>query len=53
MAKFGYTCGCGWKLTRGKRTRRQYAEAKEVHAMKKEVGGAGCEILLDELARGG
>ena len=32
MAKFGYTCQCGWRLTRGKKTRKQYAVAKQAHA---------------------
>ena len=36
MAKFGYTCGCGWRLNRGvgvnQLTRKEYAKAKRNHA---------------------
>ena len=40
--KYGYTCTCGWRLDRGNLTRREYAGAKEVHAVK-------CEALQKEL----
>lgn len=43
--KKGYICGCGWKLARvGKR--RDYAHAKELHAVK-------CELMKAELKRSG
>jgi len=36
MAKFGYTCRCGWRLNRGtganQLTRKEYAKAKRDHA---------------------
>ena len=42
MAKYGYTCQCGWRLNRGKLTRRMYAGDKRIHALK-------CEALAKEL----
>lgn len=53
MAKFGYVCKCGWKLSRVGRTRKTYAEAKRLHA----YGDANnpnlkpCKHLADELNR--
>jgi len=43
--KYGYTCQCGWKLTRGHQTRGQYAAEKAQHA------NSGCEALQKELER--
>ena len=41
MAKYGYTCQCGWRLNRTG-TRRVYAGDKRIHALK-------CEALAKEL----
>jgi hypothetical protein len=43
MAKYGYTCQCGWHLNRTG-TRRGYAQAKKDHA-------ATCEALAKELEK--
>jgi hypothetical protein len=52
MAKFGYICKCGWRLTRGLKTRKQYARAKREHAAGDEFAGfPPCKFLADELAR--
>lgn len=57
MAKFGYTCACGWSLTRGTKTRPQYAKAKRNHANGvRESADAmhqpkPCDFLLKELSR--
>jgi hypothetical protein len=45
MAKYGYTCTCGWRLNRTG-TRRGYAWEKEKHA-------ATCKALSEELKRSG
>jgi hypothetical protein len=45
MAKHGYSCTCGWKLTRTG-TRRGYAYDKEKHA-------TTCPTLKAELRRSG
>ena len=44
MAKYGYTCQCGWRLNRGRLKRRMYAEEKRIHALK-------CEALAKELEK--
>lgn len=46
MAKYGYTCKCGWRLKRKNVTRKQYAEDKVDHAAK-------CEALREELKQSG
>lgn len=61
MAKFGYICGCGWRLERGaganQLSRREYAERKRNHAngISKSADAmhqpAPCKLLADELAR--
>jgi hypothetical protein len=62
MAKYGYTCQCGWRLNRGTLTRPEYAAKKEQHAFKsmespREVGmfmdepQAGCAHLRKELEK--
>lgn len=50
MAKYGYRCQCGWILKRLKRTRKEYASAKVLHASGKD-GQGGCEFLKKELAQ--
>ena len=42
--KNGYVCKCGWRLERGKLTRREYADEKRIHSYK-------CEALSKELAQ--
>ena len=42
MAKNGYICKCGWRLNRGRRTRKEYADQKNKH-------GHECLILANEL----
>lgn len=54
MAKFGYTCKCGWILRRGpfrhQLTRKQYAQAKRLHAQGEPRHGIQpCKFLADEL----
>ena len=44
MAKYGYTCQCGWHLDRGTLTRREYASDKSKHAEK-------CASLSKELEK--
>ena len=40
--KKGYTCTCNWSISRGKQTRKQYAEQKRAHA-------ESCPALVKEL----
>jgi len=58
MAKFGYTCKCGWRLNRGagknQKTRKQYAAAKRLHAegnKEADPPQVGCQFLAAELRR--
>jgi hypothetical protein len=51
MAKFGYRCQCGWKLSRANKTRKQYAESKRVHANGDGGENPGCQFLAQELSR--
>ena len=56
MAKYGYTCQCGWRLNRTG-TRRDYAAAKERHAFTEGftvIDGEpvrGCKSLRKELEK--
>lgn len=49
--KFGYHCQCGWRLNRGKLTRKMYALQKQNHALGRgDSGGKPCKFLAAELA---
>ena len=60
MAKFGYSCKCGWHLHRGSLTRKQYAGKKMTHALGVESfvdkegvevpAIPGCPLLHEELS---
>jgi len=61
MAKFGYSCKCGWRLNRGagdnQLTRKEYAERKRCHALGVDKNADAlhqatpCEFLAAELKR--
>jgi hypothetical protein len=55
MTKFGYRCACGWRIDRGRKTRRAYADLKRNHASGKDpnkdpmLQPAPCELMAKEL----